>query len=179
MNRLGITDTSILSVLADGAQWIWDSSLLEFSGKAKENLDIYHALEYLSAKGDLLFGKGTKEYTVWCDSTKRDLLSGGSFPLLERVRLLSEVEESTEKRSVLRVLENYLEYHSGRMHYRERLSAGLSIGSGQVEGACKNLIGARLKQTGAKWSRERVNRMGIICSLDYGDQWNDYWKTAQ
>jgi len=46
-----------------------------------------------------------------------------------------------------------------------------------VEVACKNLIGARLKQTGAKW-RDRVDRMGVICSIFYGDQWDDYWKTA-
>ena len=177
-NRLGITNTSVISALGDGAPWIWDSVLLEFYGRAKENLDIYHALEYVSAKGDALFGKGTAEYSFWYDSMRRDLLEGGSHPLLERVRLLSSVESSPEKREPLRLLEKYLEFHSGRMNYRERLELGLSIGSGQVEGACKNLIGARLKQTGAKWTRDRVDRMGIICSIHYGEQWNDYWKTA-
>jgi len=58
------------------------------------------------------------------------------------------------------------------------LASGRSIGSGQVEGACKNLVGRRLKQTGACWRRERVDRMAVLCAVLYGEQWNDYWKTA-
>ena len=177
-NRLGITDPGVVSALADGAPWIWDAIFLEFSGKAQENLDIFHALEYLSNKGDALFGKGTAEYTWWYGTMKSDLLEGGVAPLLDRVRTMAEMEQLDTRKEVLRVLENYLVFHSGRMNYRERLAAGLSIGSGQVEGACKNLIGARLKQTGAKWRRDRVDRMAIICSIFYGEQWNDYWKSA-
>jgi len=74
----------------------------------------------------------------------------------------------------------YLTWHRDRRRcYRERLGAGRAIGSGQVEGACKNLIGARLKQTGARWSECRVNWMGVVCSLAYGDQWDDYWEQAE
>jgi hypothetical protein len=178
LNRLKITDPVMVSVLADGAQWIWDSVFLEFSGKARENLDIFHALEYLSNKGDALFGKETAEYTWWYETMKWDLLDGGVAPLLDRVQTMVQMEQLDKNKEVLRVLENYLVFHSGRTNYRERLAAGLSIGSGQVEGACKNLIGARLKQTGAKWRRDRVDRMAIICSIFYGEQWNDYWKSA-
>jgi hypothetical protein len=178
LNRLNITDTAMVSVLADGAQWIWDSSSLEFSGKAKENLDIYHALEYLAAKGEALYGKGTPESATWFETMKWDLLEYGVKPVLDRVRLMASVEQLDKNRELLRVLANYLEYHKGRMNYRERLSEGRSIGSGQIEGACKNLIGARLKQTGARWDMKRVNRMGVLCAVLYGEQWNDYWKTA-
>jgi hypothetical protein len=109
---------------------------------------------------------------------KEDLLAGGAKPLLDRVRMMASVEPLDRRKEALRLLENYLVFHSGRMHYRERLAAGLAIGSGQVEGACKNLIGARLKQTGAKWRRGNVNRMAKLCAILYGEQWNDYWKTA-
>jgi hypothetical protein len=177
LNRLDIKDTSVISVLADAAPWIWDSSLLEF-GNAQEVLDIYHALEYVAAKGDMLFSKGSPEYTVWCDTTKRDLLDGGAWPVLERTRLMDSEDASKEQKEAIRLLSNYLEKHTNRMNYRERLASGLSIGSGQVEGACKHLIGARLKQTGAKWRVERVNRMGVLCSVLYGEQWDDYWKCA-
>ncbi len=65
------------------------------------------------------------------------------------------------------------------MNDRLRLAAGRSIGSDPVEGACKNLTGRRLKQTGAKWKRDRVNRMAPLCAVLYGDQWKGYWKTAR
>jgi hypothetical protein len=178
LNRLKITDPGMVSTLADGAPWIWDAISLEFSGKARENLDIYHALEYLSNKGEVLFGKETAEYRWWYNTMKSDLLDGGVAPLLDRVQTMAQLEQLDKNKETLRVLENYLIFHSGRMNYRERLAAGLSIGSGQVEGACKNLIGARLKQTGAKWKRNRVDRMAKLCAVLYGEQWNDYWKTA-
>jgi hypothetical protein len=55
------------------------------------------------------------------------------------------------------------------------LAEGRSIGSGQVEGACKHMIGRRLKQTGARWRVRRVNRMANLCALMYSDHWNAYW----
>ncbi len=149
-NRPGITDAGVVSALGDGARWVRDSIFPEFSGQAKENLDVYHGFEYFSNKGDALFKKGTAEYRVWFGTMKSDLLEGGVKPLLERVRLMRSLEQLNERKETLRVLENYLIFHSGRMNYRERLAQGRSIGSGQVEGGCKNLIGARLKQTGAK-----------------------------
>jgi len=123
LNRLEITDLSEISVLADGAPWIWDASFLEFSGKSRENLDIYHALEYLSHKGEALFGKETQEYKWWYDTMRSDLLSGGAKPLLDRVRMMTELEPSNKAKEPLRLLENYLIFHSGRMNYLERLAA--------------------------------------------------------
>ena len=37
--------------------------------------------------------------------------------------------------------EVYLGNHVSHLNYAERLREGRSIGSGQIEGACKNLIG--------------------------------------
>ena len=54
----------------------------------------------------------------------------------------------------LGVLDSLLEYlrtNAQRLPYRERLAAGRAIGSGLIEGACKNLVGKRMKQTGACW----------------------------
>ena len=43
----------------------------------------------------------------------------------------------------------YFEPHTEHSAYAERLTEGRSIGSGLVEGSCKQVIGRRLKQTGA------------------------------
>ena len=69
----------------------------------------------------------------------------------------------------------YIGSHQDHMNYRLRLSQGRSIGSGQVEGACKNLIGHRLKQTGARWTKARLNKMATICAIRYSDHWSKYW----
>ena len=46
-----------------------------------------------------------------------------------------------------------------------------------MEGACKNLVGRRLKQTGARWRIRRVNRMAGLCCLMYSNNWNAYWNS--
>ena len=59
--------------------------------------------------------------------------------------------------------------------YAERLALGQSIGSGLVEGACKQVIGRRMKQTGARWRVRRANRMATLCGTFHGDPWTPYW----
>ena len=86
---------------------------------------------------------------------------------------------STDRqRESLRRLRGYFLDHSERLCYRERLSGGRVIGSGQVEGACKSMVGLRLKQTGAQWKVRRLNRMLSLCSLRYSDVWEEYWRTT-
>jgi len=65
-----------------------------------------------------------------------------------------------------------------RSNYTERLAQGRTIGSGLIEGACKNLVGQRMKQTGAAWRLERANKMTLVCSLIYDDQWKIAWKNS-
>jgi hypothetical protein len=60
---------------------------------------------------------------------------------------------------------------AGRLNYCARLYAGQAIGSGLVEGACKNLIGKRLKQTAARWKLENVQEMAVLCCCAYSDFW--------
>lgn len=55
---------------------------------------------------------------------------------------------SASKWQALADLRDYLAAHAGHSGYAERLRQGQSIGSGMVEGACKTVVGKRLKQTG-------------------------------
>ena len=94
-------------------------------------------------------------------------------------RLEQEKGERTDKeKESLRQLRGYLENNRERLCYRERLAEGRAIGSGQVEGACKNLIGKRLKQTWARWVVPRLNRMAILCAIRYSNLWKKYWHQA-
>ena len=83
-----------------------------------------------------------------------------------------------KKRKKVRLLLRYFRRHRDRLHYRERLALGRAIGSGLIEGACKNLVGRRLKQTGACWRRERANRIANLAALLYSDQWKHAWNMS-
>ena len=174
VQRLGIQDTSRISVLADGARWIWEESSMHFAG-AREVLDIYHGLEHLGTTAKVLYGEGTDGAQTWIDQGCQALLTGGWSAIRQH---LSQTKQTTSKRShreSLKKLSGYLYRNRDRIGYAERLAEGRAIGSGQAEGACKHMIGRRLKQTGARWRVRRVNRMAVLCCLLYSDHWDAYW----
>jgi hypothetical protein len=79
------------------------------------------------------------------------------------------------QRRSLAQLRDYLAPHRQHSGYAERLRQGQSIGSGMVEGACKTVVGKRLKQTGARWRVRHAERMVALCGLLYSDLWDTYW----
>ena len=176
--RLHLGATGDISTLGDGAPWIWNISRDVF-GPVRECLDIYHALEHLSDTSKVLYGNGTDVQKEWYEEATLELLAGGFEGVEPRLqRAEAEKEWKKEQKENLRLLRGYLESNRERLCYRQRLAEGRAIGSGQVEGACKNMIGVRLKQTGAQWRVPRLNRMTVICSVRYSSHWKKYWAQA-
>ena len=176
--RLEIDTKTDVSALGDGAPWIWDVILLEF-GTVRENLDVYHGLENISKAGKVLYGEGTEEYEKWREETTLELMWNGYEWIEKRLERVEQEKLKWKEQEAIQRLRGYLENHRERLCYRERLAEGRAIGSGQIEGACKNMIGKRLKQTGARWRVRRLNRMANLCAVRYSDQWKLYWKTAK
>jgi hypothetical protein len=73
---------------------------------------------------------------------------------------------------------NYFCGHRDRLNYALRLRQGLPHGSGLIAGACKQLIGRRMKQTGAQWQVRNADRMASLCSLAYSDSLPFYFTSA-
>jgi hypothetical protein len=166
-DRLGVTRTCDLTVLADGAKWIWREVGKNLGGAAGV-LDIYHASEHLHAAAVALHGEGAAAQ-AWYERHRLTLLNSGATGLL--AELAREPDELPD-------LLGYLRPHLDHTQYRKRLAEGRSIGSGLVEGACKTAIGRRLKQTGARWKVRRLERMAALCCLAYSDLLDPYWRHA-
>ena len=172
--RLGLRDPARVTVLADGAEWIWNQAAAQLPGAAGL-LDIYHACEHLSACGQKLYGEGTDEARAWLDQARAALLASGWPALAERTGALRRVVRSPAKRRALDEVDGYFYRQREHLGYAGRLGRGQSIGSGLVEGSCKQVIGRRLKQTGARWRVRRANRMATLCCTFHGDTWAAYW----
>ena len=164
--RLGVTDTSQLSVIADGAKWIWGQVAAHLPGSVGV-LDIYHAGEHLWAAANGHFGEGTAEARSWVVARRATLLARGAAGLLGE---LVGVAWSG--------LRGYFGPHADHTGYGSRLAEGRVIGSGLVEGSCKQVVCRRLKQTGARWKVRRVERMATLCAVQASQQWDAYWVQA-
>jgi hypothetical protein len=165
-SRLGLADAASVSVVADGAKWIWTQAAGHLPG-ATGVLDIYHAAEHLWGAARERFGEGTARARAWVDARRATLLRSGAAGLL--------VELEGEQWSGLR---GYFEPHRDHTGYAARLAEGRAIGSGLVEGSCKQVVGRRLKQTGARWRVRRVERMATLCAVQASDQWAAYWAST-
>ncbi len=73
----------------------------------------------------------------------------------------------------------YFENRSDHMHVADHLAEGRSIGSGQIEGVCKNRIGRQLQQTCTRWKVLRVNRIASFRSIMSRDLWKSYRNAKQ
>jgi len=136
---------SVSSALGDGAKWIWNV-VRDVFGKTEECLDVFHAAEHISDCGKVLFGESQAK-SDWFESMHNTLLSEGLGGIERELKLLSGLKKG--QRSLVDSLLEYFRGNVGRLDYCGRLASGRAIGSGLIEGACKNLVGRRLKQTGA------------------------------
>jgi hypothetical protein len=172
--RLGIRDPAAVTVLADGADWIWRQVAAQLPGAAGV-LDIFHALEHVGAAARAVFGEGAADGRAWAVGVRDARLAGGWPAVAARTAAARRGLRSAAKRRALDELDGYLCRQREHLGYAGRLAAGQSIGSGLGEGACKQVIGKRLKQTGARWTIRRVNRMATLCCALQGDTWKPYW----
>lgn len=173
-SRLGIRCGAPLDVLADGAHWIWERVDFHFA-QARGTLDVFHALEHVAQTAEALYGQGSPEAQRWQGSTREVLLREGWKGIDREISQARLSAVRAPQREALRKLSGYLGPQAARLNYAQRLAEGRPIGSGMIEGACKNYLGRRLKQTGARWLIPNANRMAALGSLVYADQWTDYW----
>jgi hypothetical protein len=162
--RLGLKDARAVTAIADGAKWIWGQLAACLPG-CEGVLDIWHASQHLwdAAKAAL----PQAGVAAWVQARRGTLLRGGA------PALLAELEGGPWAE-----LRGYFEPHQDHTGYAQRLAEGRSIGSGLVEGSCKQVIGRRLKQTAARWKVRRVERMAALCSVQASGQWAVYWARA-
>ena len=102
-------------------------------------------------------------------------MGGGAAALLGELAAARQQFRGAAARQGLAELAGYFEGHRDHTAYRQRLGTGQAIGSGLVEGACKTVVGRRLKQTGARWRVRHAERILALCGALYSDLWDLYW----
>ena len=175
-DRLGVGSGAEVSVLGDGADWIWGAANAQFPG-SQQVLDVYHALEYVSDAAKGLYGEGTAETMVSYESGKSKLLSDGWQGVCEWVADELSREDTAVRREAVECLVSYLSKHVCRVGYKSRLSEGRSIGSGLIEGRIKT-VGLRMKARGARWVERNAEHMTALVALSNGTLWDNYWNVA-
>jgi hypothetical protein len=158
---------TIVVIVGDGAEWIWNRAKM-FEHRC-EILDFWHAIEYAWEFARLQYGEGSKLADRWVHRIARDLRAGKVQQVIARLKALSP--KTPEVRDKLDALIHYYTENAQRMRYDEYLRLGYGIGSGAVESAHKQVVHARLRQAGMRWSEAGARRLLALRLLLLNDDW--------
>jgi len=135
-------------------------------------VDLYHAREHLYTLLKLIFPPG-EFYEARCKEWSDWLEKGTVEQIIKTASELLPKEETSRKSATAEI--EYFKTNAERMRYADFRTRGLFVGSGVVEAGCKNIIAARMKKSGAKWSvRGANNIIALRCTLA-SSRFEDYW----
>jgi hypothetical protein len=171
--RCGYRQAEEVVFLGDGAGWIRTERRRHF-GRATFIVDWYHAMEHLWDCGKALFGEGTKETRRWV-KRREDWLWEGQIRRLTDDLARQIKTHRGKKREALESLYGYVLRNEWEMRYDVFRQKGYDIGSGAAEGACRYVVGERLKQSGMIWTRRGSSRTLALRITWLNEEWDALW----
>ena len=164
----GSLKAQCLSILGDGAAWIWNLATTRFP-KAVQILDFYHASEYVAAVARDAFGEQEALVKGWLSARLSELKRSQWSAFWEAMDAPGRPALES-----LVSLRTYFANHASRMHYAAYLKAGLCIGSGLAESSCKRIVSQRLKGAGMHWSADGAQVIARLRGFYLGGEWQDF-----
>ena len=159
---------TVVVIVGDGAEWIWNRASM-FVNRC-EILDFWHALERAWRFAHLRYGEGSAQADRWVHQIAEDLRAGKVKAVIARLKRLQP--NTPELRESLQGLIHYYSENAGRMRYAEYLRLGYGIGSGAVESAHKQVVHARFRQAGMRWSEAGARRLLALRLLLLNHDWS-------
>jgi hypothetical protein len=169
--RRGADDIRQVTVIGDGAPWIWGIAGEKFPG-ATQVVDLYHAREHLHSLTravEFMLGNRKEE---WLAARLEDLDYGDIDGIERAVREFPFI--GVKETEVDRELGYFLN-NAPRMRYHWFRPRGLFVGSGVVEASCKTIVGQRLKQSGMHWTTSGADAIITLRAEEASRHWNEIW----
>jgi len=146
--RRGAGHVRQLTILGDGAAWIWGIATAKFP-EATQIVDLFHAREHLHDLARKLEFMLLDRKDEWLAARLEDLDYGYIDGIVAATR---KYPLTGVKKDEIDTALGYFENNAPRMRYHWFRQCGLFVGSGVVEASCKTVIGQRLKQSGMHWT---------------------------
>jgi len=172
--KYGYREAKEVIYLGDGAPWIRSEHRRHFGG-ATFIIDWYHASEYVWDCGKKLFAEGTKATEKWVKKRLDLLWDGWTKKLLDNLKEQRK-QYRAAKREAIDTLVRYISTNEDQMRYDLFRAKDYDIGSGAVEGACKNVVGKRLKQSGMIWTRLGSSSVLALRASWLNAEWEQLWQ---
>jgi hypothetical protein len=165
-----------LICVLDGERSLW-ALVYAYFPAAFCVLDIFHVLEHLGKAALCFHDEGSAQAREFVSERLRMLLQGKAGRMIGGLKqMLSKHELPNAARHTLNQVIGYLERNRKHMRYEICLAKGYPIGSGVIEGACRNLINDRLELTGMSWTIRGAESMMRLRAVHINNDWDLFWR---
>jgi hypothetical protein len=168
-DRLGVTANPAVTVLGDGAEWIWNLAA-DHLPQAAGVLDIYHLLDHVN-RAMTAMGGTAEAIRDRCEAARRAVLSDGRYGFERWLGGVFAAVPADAATDPLVDLAGHAAKHPTRLGYAERLAA-------RWKGGIKQLVNVRMKRTGARWRAEHVGPLVELRALSQTPAWQSLWVAA-
>jgi hypothetical protein len=164
-----------LVCVLDGERSLW-KLVYRYFPTAFFVLDIFHVLEHLGKAALCFHDEGTPQAREFVTERLRMLLLGKAGRMIGGLKqMLSKHKLSGTRKHCLGQVIGYLERNRKHMRYEICLARGYPVGSGVIEGACRNLINDRLELTGMSWTIRGAESMMRLRAVHINKDWEAFW----
>jgi hypothetical protein len=170
----GLGRKTTVHVVSDGATWIADQVRLQFGPQGNFLVDFYHVCDYLGAAGDKIAGADKR---AWMAIQKDRLKQNRVQDVIAELQPFVEDGTVAESNAPVRAAHRYLTNRPGQFNYQGAVTAGLPIGSGEIESAHRYVIQSRLKLAGAWWKLNNAKHMLALRVCRANREWDQYWES--
>jgi len=168
--------TSELVCILDGEKSLW-RLVQQYFPMAFFVLDIFHVLEHLSEAAHCFYKERSPQAKRFVRERLRMLLTGNAGQMIGGLKqILTKRSLSKTQKYTLNKVIGYLERNRQHMRYDVCLERGYPIGSGVIEGACRNLINDRLELTGMRWTVQGAESVIRLRAVYINKDWKDFWR---
>lgn len=147
--RAGLRECDRVIVIGDGAAWIDQTAEFLFA-RAERIVDYYHVSERIWAVANMRWGESSRQARRWAKGKLHELKEGKVLEVIGAIKRLKM--KAGEGQEVREGAIGYLSKRVEQMKYGKYRKEGMPIGSGAIESSCKQLVTARCKQAGMRWS---------------------------
>jgi hypothetical protein len=165
-----------LVCLLDGERSLW-TLMYAYFPTAFFVLDVFHVLEHVAKAALCFYDEQSPQARDFVTERLEMLLEGRAGRLIGGLKqMLTKQELSNAKKYTLSQVIGYLERNRKHMRYEVCLARGYPIGSGVIEGACRNLINDRLELTGMSWKLQGAESVMRLRAVLINNDWDTFWK---
>lgn len=173
---MGIEVAKLVIFLADGGPWCWNLCQTHFP-QAVQILDVFHLARNVYKASAIFWGDRSAKAHQWAKQMLIELLEGHLEEVQAKLNTLTFT--SQKMRDERRRLIGYLTANRDRMDYPTYIAQGYPIGSGVIEGACRHVIGQRMKGSGRRWNDAGAEAMARLRAIECSHQWDRFWEERQ